>query len=83
MTITIEKAKQEALALVEDSISKECMFSAQNQPDEDEHDWSKGDPETPATIANLVSIEGFKDENTEVGCGIIEAFICDKYPQFA
>lgn len=83
MTVSIEKAKQEAISMVEDSISKKCMFSAATSPEEDEHDYSKGDPETPFTIASLTACEGFEGTDSDSGIVIIERHICERYPQFA
>ena len=83
MTTSITQAKREALSMVEDSISKACMFSPSTSPEEDEHDWSKGDPETPYTIASLTACDGFESLDTDEGIAIVEKHICDTYPQFA
>ena len=84
MTVTLEQVKSEAISMVEDSMSRNCMFSTSTMPEEDKHDWSLGDPENPHTIANLVTscgkVEGFNDDHEALEA--VEEHILDKFPQF-
>ncbi|MDC8832846.1 hypothetical protein [Alteromonas gilva] len=82
MTISIEQAKNEAITMVNDSAKRGCMFSCSNMPDENEHDWNKGDPENPHTIANLVTIEGIEGVNSSNALSTIELHICTLFPQY-
>lgn len=83
MSVTIEQAKVEAISMVEDSMSKDCMFSCSDMPDDEVHDWKKGDPENPHTIAMLTGCEGFESHSFDDGVEIIKAHILEKFPQFS
>lgn len=83
MTVSIEKAKQEAISMVEDSISRDCMFSSHDLPEEGDHDYNNGDPETPYSIAALIACDGFEGMDEHSGISIVEEHIYAKYQQFA
>jgi hypothetical protein len=83
MSVTLKRAKKEAIAMAEDSHSRGCLFSPENQPKEDDHDTDKGDAETPYTLASLTACEGFSDfDDTEEGIRLIEQHILDQFPDY-
>jgi hypothetical protein len=81
MSISIARAKNEALSMAEDSHSRGCLFSPENQPEEDEHDTDKGDAETPYTLASLTACEGFTNvDDVDEGIRIVEQHIIHHFP---
>lgn len=82
MSVSLEQAKSEAIIMVEDSMSRDCMFTTSTMPEEDEHDWNMGDPENPHTIANLVNSEGIEGFESHEALDAIEEHILEIFPQF-
>ncbi len=82
MSVSLEQAKSEAIIMVEDSMSRDCMFTTSTMPEEDEHDWNMGDPENPHTIANLVTSEGIEGFESHEALDAIEEHILEIFPQF-
>jgi hypothetical protein len=80
----IEQAKKAAIGFAEDSLSKGCLFKSSEMPEEDEEDWSKGDPENLETLASLVISDGVDGmEDLGVAESIVLSHLVEKFPEYA
>ncbi|NQZ49702.1 MAG: hypothetical protein HRT95_05785 [Moritella sp.] len=72
---TIKQAKASAISCVEESLKKECLFKKIDMPDEEEWNYSKGDPESLETISSLVMcdpIVGFENSSDDAESEVLK-----------
>jgi len=62
---TLEKAIATALSCAESSYARDCLYKQGIDEETDDHDWSKGDPETFDTIYALTINDGEVEDTDE------------------
>ena len=82
MSISIAKAKKNAVELTEDCISRECMFTITSMPETHEHNWEKGDPENFSTIASTAIDEGVDGVDFHDGIDAIVEYLSEQFPDY-
>jgi hypothetical protein len=74
------EAKTAATGFVNDAISKQCLYSDLASPED--HDWSRGSPESLYSIAMLTINDGVEGVSDKVAAQTVIEHLEETFPQY-